>query len=175
MEHGFHEGRPFKRQEDKGISIVNEYSRKCFNIEVDTSITGRRVCEVLNRISFIEGLPEIIMIDNGPEFIGKALDEWAYRRGIKLFFITPGKPVENCYIESFNGKFRDKCLNKHWFMSLEHARKEIEEWRIDYNTERPHSSLNYLTPEEFLQKERDKFSRDLPVEQTTNKLLITNS
>lgn len=159
----------------KVFPIVDEYSRKCYSVEVDTSITGRRVCEVLNRISFIEGLPEIIMIDNGPEFIGKALDEWSYRRGIKLFFITPGKPVENCYIESFNGKFRDECLNEHWFTSLEHARKEIEAWRIDYNTERPHSSLDYLTPEEFLRKENEKNARDLTVEQTTNNLLIPNS
>jgi putative transposase len=159
----------------KVLPIVDEYSRKCYSVEVDTSITGRRVCEILNRISFIEGLPEIIMIDNGPEFIGKALDEWAYRRGIKLFFITPGKPVENCYIESFNGKFRDECLNEHWFTSLEHARKEIEDWRIDYNTERPHSSLDYLTPEEFLRKENGKNAQDLTIEQTTNNLLIPNS
>jgi putative transposase len=148
----------------KVFPIVDEYSRKCFNIEVDISITGRRVCEVLNRISFIKGLPEIIMIDNCPEFIGKTLDEWAYRRGIKLFFITPGKPVENCYIESFNGRFRDECLNEHWFMSMEHARRVIEEWRIDYNSERPHSSLGYLTPEEFLRKERERFSTDLTIE-----------
>jgi putative transposase len=159
----------------KVFPVVDEYSRKCFNVEVDTSITGTRVCEVLNRISFTEGLPEIIMIDNGPEFIGKALDEWSYRRGIKLFFITPGKPVENCYIESFNGKFRDECLNEHWFTSLEHARKDIEDWRVDYNTERPHSSLDYLTPEEFLRKESEKNAQNLTIGQTTNNLLIPNS
>jgi putative transposase len=84
------------------------------------------------------------------------LDEWAYQRGIKLFFISPGKPVENCYIESFNGKLRDECLNMSWFMDLNHARRILEEWRIDYNTQRPHSSLDYLTPDEFLQKENEK-------------------
>ena len=159
----------------KVLPIVDEYSKKCFAIEVDTSINGRRVCEVLNRIAFTQGLPEIIMIDNGPEFIGKVLDEWAYRRGIKLFFITPGKPVENCYMESFNGKFRDECLNEHWFTSLEQARKEIELWRIDYNTERPHSSLDYMTPEEFLTKESEKNARAEDIKTLTKDLLIPSS
>ena len=140
----------------KVLPIIDEYTKKCFRIEVDTSINGLRVTRILNDIALIEGLPEIIIIDNGPEFIGKALDEWAYRRGVKLFFITPGKPVENMYMESFNGRLRDECLNEHWFMSLDHARQIIEEWRIDYNTERPHSSLDNLTPEEFIQKLKEK-------------------
>jgi putative transposase len=137
----------------KVLPIVDEYTRKCFRIEVDTSINGARVVRVLDEIGQQEGLPEIIIIDNGPEFIGKALDAWAYARGIKLAFITPGRPVENAYIESFNGKFRDECLNEHWFMTLDNARKIIEEWRIDYNTKRPHSSLEYMTPEEFIARE----------------------
>ena len=141
----------------KVFPIIDECSRKCYKIEADTSITGKRVCEVLNNVSMAQhALPEIIIIDNGPEFVSNALDEWAYKRDIKLFFISPGKPVENCYIESFNGKFRDECLNMHWFLDLQYARRIIEEWRIDYNTERPHSSLNYLTPDEFLQKESEK-------------------
>lgn len=137
----------------KLLTIVDEYTRKCFRIEVDTSINGARVVRVLNEISQAEGLPEIIIIDNGPEFIGKALDAWAYQRGVKLAFTTPGKPVENAYIESFNGKFRDECLNENWFMTLEQAREIVEEWRVDYNTERPHSSLEYMTPEEFIMRE----------------------
>ena len=96
-------------------------------------------------------------------------------RPCKSGFITPGKPVENCYMESFNGKFRDECLNEHWFASLEHARKEIEAWRIDYNTERPHSSLGYLTPDEFLRKENEKNARDLTVKPLTKALLIPSS
>ena len=141
----------------KVFPIIDECSRKCYRIEADTSITGKRVCVALDEVSAVQhALPEIIIIDNGPEFISNALDEWAYKRGIKLFFISPGKPVENCYIESFNGKFRDECLNMHWFMDLQYAKKIIEEWRIDYNTERPHSSLNYLTPDEFLQKQNEK-------------------
>ena len=109
-------------------------------------------------------MPELITIDNGPEFISKALDSWAYQRGVKLNFIRPGKPVDNSFIESFNGKFRDECLNDHWFTSLDEARRIIEDWRIDYNNERPHTSLNNLTPEEFLAKEHEKFSTGMPVE-----------
>ena len=129
----------------KVFPVVDQYNRKCHRIEVDTSINGVRVCRVLSEISQSQGLPEVIVIDNGPEFIGKALDAWAYQRGVKLHFITPGKPVENAYSESFNGRLRDECLNEHWFTSLDHARKAIEAWRQDYNNERPHSSLNYLT------------------------------
>lgn len=148
----------------KLLSVVDEYTRKCLQIEIDTSINGVRVARILTEISQIQGLPEIIVIDNGPEFIGKALDVWAYQRGIKLTFIRPGKPVENAYIESFNGRFRDECLNENWFLSLEHARRIIEKWRADYNNERPHSSLGYLTPEEFIRQESEKFSTGMPVE-----------
>jgi putative transposase len=148
----------------KILAVVDEYTRKCFRIEVDTSINGVRVTRVLDEIARVEGLPEIIIIDNGPEFIGKALDAWAYQRGVKLTFIRPGKPVENAYIESFNGRFRDECLNENWFLTLEHARRIIEKWRIDYNNERPHSSLGYLTPEEFIRQETEKFSTGMPVE-----------
>ncbi len=148
----------------KILSILDEWTRKCFRIEVDTSINGVRVTRVLDEIARAEGLPEIIIIDNGPEFISKALDAWAYQRGVKLTFIRPGKPVENAYIESFNGRFRDECLNENWFLTLEHARGIIEKWRIDYNYERPHSSLGNRTPEEFLRLENEKFSTGMPVE-----------
>jgi putative transposase len=148
----------------KVLSVVDEYTRKCFRIEVDTSINGVRVTRALSEIAQTEGLPEIIIIDNGPEFVSKALDAWAYQRGVKLTFIRPGKPVENAYIESFNGKFRDECLNENWFLSLDHARQIIEKWRIDYNSQRPHSSLGYLTPEEFINLESRKFSTGMPVE-----------
>jgi len=148
----------------KVLSVVDEYTRKCFRIEVDTSINGVRVARVLTEIAKVEGLPEVIVIDNGPEFVSNALDAWAYERGIKLTFIRPGKPVENAYIESFNGRFRDECLNENWFLTLEHARGIIEKWRIDYNNERPHSSLGYLTPEEFIRQESGKFSTGMPVE-----------
>lgn len=147
----------------RALTIVDDYSRECPAIEVDTSINGLRIVRVLERLAFIRGLPEVITVDNGPEFAGRVLDEWAYSRGIKLDFITPGKPVENCYIESFNGKFRDECLNEHWFTSLEDARELIEEWRMDYNRERPHSSLGDLTPEEFVQQKCAKIPTGIPV------------
>lgn len=149
----------------KVLSVVDEYTRKCFRIEVDTSINGMRVARVIGETGQIEGLPEIIIIDNGPEFISNALDSWAYQRGVKLTFIRPGKPVENAYIESFNGRFRDECLNENWFLTLEHARGIIERWRMDYNNERPHSSLGYLTPEEFMRQESKKNSTGMPVEE----------
>lgn len=97
----------------------------------------------------MRGLPRSITVDNGPEFARKALDAWAYQAGVTLSFIRPGKPVENAYIESFNGKFRDECLNEHWFVSLRQAKSLIEAWRVEYNTERPHSALGYLAPEQF--------------------------
>ena len=131
------------------LTIVDDCTRECLAIEVDTSITGLRVKGVLDRLADTRGLPESITVDNGPEFDGQVLDQWAYRNGVRLSFIRPGKPNENAYIESFNGKFRDECLNEHWFISLAHARNVIEAWRIEYNTERPHSSLGDLTPEEF--------------------------
>ena len=96
----------------------------------------------------MRGLPASITVDNRPEFAGKVLDAWAYEAGVTLSFIRPGKPVD-AYIESFNGRFRDECLNEHWFVSMRHARSLIESWRIEYNTERPHSSLGYLTPGHF--------------------------
>lgn len=143
------------------LTVVDDYTRECLAIKVDTSINGVRVTNVLNRIAYMRSLPEIITIDNGPEFAGRAMDAWAYQHAVKLNFIRPGKPVENAYIESFNGKFRDECLNDNWFMSLQQAKDIIEAWRIDYNKERPHSSLGNLTPEEFVHQEQEKFQLTL--------------
>lgn len=134
----------------RSLVIVDDYSRECPAIEVDTSLGGVRVVQVLERLAEIRGLPKAITIDNGPEFTGKLLDEWAYRRGVKLNFIRPGKPVENAFVESFNGRLRDECLNENWFINLKHAREVIEDWRIDYNENRPHTSLGGLTPSEFV-------------------------
>lgn len=135
----------------RALVIVDDYSRECPAIEVDTSLGGVRVVQVLERLAETRGLPGIITIDNGPEFTSKALDEWAYRRGVKLNFIRPGKPVENAYAESFIGRLRDECLNENWFISLKHARGIIENWRIDYNEGRPHTSLGGLTPMEYVE------------------------
>lgn len=133
----------------RALAIVDDYSRECPAIEVDTSLGGARVVSVLDKLDQTRGLPEIITMDNGPEFTGKALDEWAYRKGVKLNFIRPGKPIENAFAESFNGRFRDECLNANWFMNIKHAREVIEDWRRDYNEVRPHSSLNDRTPTEY--------------------------
>jgi putative transposase len=133
----------------RALAIIDDFSRECPVIEVDTSLGGVRVVSVLDRLAETRGLPEVITMDNGPEFAGKTLDEWAYRKGVKLNFIRPGKPIENAYAESFNGRFRDECLNTNWFMSLRHARDIIEYWRRDYNEVRPHSSLNNRTPGEY--------------------------
>ena len=130
------------------LTLVDNYSRECLAIEVDTSLPGARVVQVLEQVSSMRDLPEIIVVDNGPEFAGKALDAWAYSRGVGLHFIEPGKPVQNAYIESFNGKFRDECLNEHWFGSLAETHAIVEAWRHDYNTVRPHSSLDNMTTAE---------------------------
>lgn len=134
------------------LSVVDTYSRECLNVEVDTSLPGQRVVRVLDRLADSNGLPDSIRMDNGPEFISKVLDEWAYRNGVKLDFIRPGKPTENPYAESFHGKFRDECLNENYFLDMQEAKDKIEAWRIEYNTFRPHSSLGYKTPEEFLKQ-----------------------
>jgi putative transposase len=147
----------------KMLNVVDTFTRKCLDILVDTSINGYRVCRVLDGIVEREGSPDMIIVDNGPEFTGRALDEWAYRKGIKIHFIRPGKPVENAYIESFNGRLREECLNSHWFTSLDHARLLVSDWKSDYNENRPHSSLGYLSPNEFIRKEASN-QRDCVVE-----------
>jgi len=131
------------------LNIVDDFTKECLAIEVDTSLPGRRVVSVLERLAERRGLPRSVTVDNGPEFAGKVLDEWAHRRQLRLRFIEPGKPQQNAYIESFNGKFRDECLNEHWFLSMRHAREVIAAWRQEYNSERPHSALGYLTPDRF--------------------------
>ncbi len=135
----------------RALAIVDNYSRECPALEVDSSIPGARVVDVLDRLAEMRGLPEVITVDNGPEFAGRTLDEWAYRRGVKLNFIRPGKPVENAYAESFIGRLRDECLNENWFSTVREARDIIETWRRDYNEVRPHSSLDNLSPREFIE------------------------
>jgi putative transposase len=134
------------------LTIVDDCTRECPAIEVDTSLGGLRVRRVLDRIASERGLPEAIVVDNGPEFRGRALAAWSEERGVRLEFIQPGKPVQNAYVESFNGRLRDECLNANWFTSLSDARRKVETWRQDYNEQRPHSSLNYSPPAEFVRK-----------------------
>ena len=131
------------------LTVVDDCTRECPAIEVDTSLGGLRVRRVLDRIASERGLPEAIVLDNGPEFRGRALAAWSEERGVRLEFIQPGKPAQNAFAESFNGRLRDECLNANWFTSLSDARRKIEDWRQDYNQQRPHSSLNYLPPAAF--------------------------
>lgn len=131
------------------LTVVDTYTRECLATEVDTSLPGLRVARVLDRLGRSGGLPGRITVDNGPEFAGRVLDAWAYQNGVQLDFIAPGKPVQNAYIESFNGRLRDECLNEHWFGTLGEARGTIASWRRDYNSVRPHSALANQTPEEF--------------------------
>lgn len=144
MQDQLYDGRRFRT-----FNLADEFTRESLAIYVDRSIRSNAVVEILNQIINLRGKPMTIICDNGPEFDSQAVDLWAYQNGITISFIDPGKPVQNAYIESFNGKFRDECLNVNWFTSLEHARFEIAAWREDYNQNRPHSSLQYKTPNEF--------------------------
>ena len=130
----------------RAMTIVDNMSRVSPAIEVDVSIKGERVVAVLNRLKHTVGLPSRIAVDNGPEFISKALDAWAYRHHVTLEFSRLGKPTDNAYVESFNGHFRAECLDQHWFETLAEAREVIEAWRVEYNEERPHRSLQQRTP-----------------------------
>jgi putative transposase len=143
------------------FTVVDDFTRESVAIEADHSVPGERVAAVLDRVGRARGFPRSIVCDNGPEFTSRVLDQWAYERGIELSFIRPGKPVENAFVESLNGTFREECLNEHWFLNLREARREIEAWRVDYNTVRPHSSLGNLTPAEFAEQQQADTSTEL--------------
>jgi putative transposase len=139
----------FNGRRFRALTIVDNFSRKCMAIHADQSIKGADVVDILNRLKYEENaIPKRIQVDNGSEFISKNLDHWAYANNITLDYSRPGKPTDNSFIESFNGSFRDECLNTNWFLSLLDAKQKIEHWRRDYNEFRPHSSLNDLTPNE---------------------------
>ncbi len=131
------------------LNLMDGYTREALRIEPDTSLPGLRVVRVLEWLRERRGTPAAIQVDNGTEFTSRVVDQWAYQNQVALHFIERGKPTQNAFIESFNGKFRDECLNQNWFVDLRHAREVVEAWRVDYNTVRPHSSLGYRTPEEF--------------------------
>lgn len=133
----------------KCLTVVDDCTKESIDIAVHRRLNGRAVVEVLDRACQFRGYPSVIRTDQGPEFTGKALAGWAHDHGVKLLLIQPGKPTQNAYIESFNGRFRDECLNENWFVSLTHAQAVIAAWRSDYNQRRPHSALSKLTPNEF--------------------------
>lgn len=134
------------------LTAVDHFSRECVLLEVGRSLPSQSITDALDRAIWLHGKPEIITMDNGTEFTCNHFDCWAYQHGIKLNFISPGKPTENGIVESFNGRFRDECLNLHWFESITEARWKISEWRREYNERRPHSSLGNLAPKEYIEE-----------------------
>lgn len=149
MSDEFEDGRPLRL-----LNVVDDFTRESPGVEVGRSLPAARVIECLERADEEYGLPETIVVDNGPEFASKALNAWAYRRGIQLHFIEPGKPVQNAFIESFNGTCRNECLNQEIFVDELDAERKIDAWRRHYNEERPHSALGNRTPAEFGRKAR---------------------
>lgn len=153
----------------KCVTMTDPYSKEVPVIEVDVSIGGARVCRILDRLFLTRPLPETLILDNGPEFAGTALDAWAAQHGVHLHFIQPGKPVQNAFIESFNGKFRDECLNEHWFLTLQEAQLVIEAWRREYNEERTHSTIGDVTPMEFI---HNHHNRSQPAQESTSLAVV---
>lgn len=134
------------------LTVVDQWSRWSPILETAQGMSGSAVAAALDKAIARHGKPKTITVDHGTEFTSRAMDEWAYRRGVTMDFIRPGKPTENGFIEAFNGKLRDECLNVNQFLSIEDARSKIEAWRVDYNLHRPHSSLRQLTPREYLKR-----------------------
>jgi putative transposase len=141
------DGRPFRV-----LTVVDQWSRQSPILEAASSMSGRTVGAALDRALADGTLPRSITVDHGTEFMSRALEDWAFARGVQLDFIRPGKPVENAFIESFNGRLRDECLNVHQFTSIADAQAKIDAWRIDYNQRRPHGSLGHLTPDEYARR-----------------------
>lgn len=137
----------------RALTVVDQYTRECVALHAGKSLRGADVARCLSRAIKSRSAPESITVDNGSEFCSRVMDEWAYRNQVKLDFIRPGKPVENNYIESFNGRLRDECLNVHLFFDLEDAQDKLDRWRKDYNMNRPHGSLKEMTPWEFANRQ----------------------
>lgn len=136
----------------KCLTIVDDATHESIAIVPERAIGGHPLTRILDRLQFERGLPQVIRTDNGKEFCGHAMLTWAHERGVTMRLIEPGKPNQNAYIESFNGRLRDECLNEHWFTSLAHARTVIEAWRREYNEERPKKTLGGLTPAAYAQQ-----------------------
>ncbi len=141
MTDSLYDGRRFRV-----LTIVDNMTRESPAIAVDFSLPSKRVVAVLDHLARVQEMPQVLYVDNGPEFVAKALDDWAHRHGVKLAFSRPGTPTDNPFIEAFNGRVRQECLDQHWFASIEDARITIEAWRVEYNTVRPHTALQHLAP-----------------------------
>ncbi|VWD65411.1 transposase B [Burkholderia contaminans] len=141
-----------ERLQLKCLTVIDEYTRECLAIDVAGSIRSGRVIEVLSQLISLHGAPRYLRSDNGPEFVSRAILKWAAQNGMDMALSDPGKPWQNGADESFNGKFRDECLSLEWFRTRTEAKVVIDQWRRHYNAVRPHSSLAYLTPNEFKQR-----------------------
>ncbi|BEN71714.1 Integrase core domain [Serratia marcescens] len=139
----------------KCLTCVDDFTKECLTVTTAFGISGAQVTRILDSIALFRGYPATIRTDQGPEFTCRALDQWTFEHDVELRLIQPGKPTQNGFIESFNGRFRDECLNEHWFSDIVHSRKIINGWRQDYNECRPHSALNYQTPSEFAARWRN--------------------
>ena len=149
MSDQLYSGRPIRL-----LVIVDNYSRESLAIKAGISLKGDDVVEVLNGLIRERGAPKSIRVDHGTEFTSIVLDQWAYWNKVTLDFSRPGKPTDNAFIESFNSRFRQECLNEHWFLSVADAQERADAWRQDYNQKRPHSSLGNLTPQEFVRQRK---------------------
>ena len=148
---GLCNGRPIKC-----LTVVDDCTKESVEIAVARRLNGQGVAAALDAVCRFRGYPVAIRTDQGPEFTGRALDQWAHAHGVKLLLIQPGKPTQNAYIESFNGKFRDECLNEHWFETLAQARHEIAVWRVDFNEVRPHQGCGRIAPARFASLHRQQ-------------------
>ena len=139
----------FNGKRFRALTVIDQFTRECLAIYADQHIKGEQVVALVSSLCAYRGFPKRLQTDNGSKFISKTLDRWAYEHRVAMDFSRPGRPTDNPFIESFNGSFRDECLNTHWFLSLEDAREKIETWRVEYNEFRPHSSLGNLPPRQF--------------------------
>ena len=151
----------------KCLTVTDDFSHECVDIAVDHGIGGQYVVRVLDQVARFRGYPQAVRTDQGPEFTSRAFMAWAQAKGVRHILNQPGKPTQNAYIESFNGKFRDECLNEHWFQSLKQARVEIARWRTDYNEVRPHSSCGRMPPAKFAAQHRQTTGGAVPAPQQT--------
>ncbi len=142
----------FNGKRFRALTVMDQFTRECLAIYADQHIKSEQVVALMRQLTAIRGIPRRLQTDNGSEFISKTLDRWAYEHQVTMDFSRPGRPTDNPFIESFNGSFRDECLNIHWFLSLDDAREKIENWRIDYNHFRPHSALGNIPPGQFAQQ-----------------------
>lgn len=151
----------------KCLTVTDDFSHECVDIAVDQGIGGEYVVRVLEQVVQFRGYPQAVRTDQGPEFTSRAFMAWAQAKGVRHILNQPGKPTQNAYTESFNGKFRDECLNEHWFQSLKQARAEIARWRADYNEVRPHSSCGRMPPAKYAALHRHATSDAVPAPQQT--------